>query len=70
MPNTNFQCQALLKNASFVKSGIEKCQLATVVGTADDDVSRRGPQRYTDLYGEDRERPQRYIECSSSAWIA
>ncbi len=26
-----FQCQALLKNASFVKSGIEKCQLATVV---------------------------------------
>jgi len=30
MPNSNFQCQAHFKNAKFVKSGIEKCQLAAL----------------------------------------
>jgi len=29
MPNSIFQCQTHFKNAKFVKSGIEKCQLAT-----------------------------------------
>ncbi len=31
MPNENFPCQTLLKNANFVKSGIEKCQLAALI---------------------------------------
>ncbi len=33
MPNEIFSCQTLLKNAKFVKSGIEKCQLAALAET-------------------------------------
>ncbi len=35
MPNENYPCQTLLKNAKFVKSGIEKCQLAALVDARD-----------------------------------
>jgi len=31
MPNSIFQCQTHFKNAKFVKSGIEKCQLAALL---------------------------------------
>jgi len=35
MPNPNFQCQTYFKNAKFVKSGIEKCQLTAMQEKAD-----------------------------------
>jgi len=36
MPNSIFQCQTHLKNAKFVKSGSEKCQMAALVPFATD----------------------------------
>ncbi len=63
MPNSNkienFQCQTLLKNVSFVKSGIEKCQLATVASKSNH-FDKGGKLKLS------RERKQKNINLASS----
>ncbi len=65
MPNENFPCQTLSKNAKFVKSGLEKCQLAAlllreayvkfrqisvILGTCKLQSSDTGSRQFSDRY--------------------